>query len=520
MGTIPLNDFILTENGVGGACAAAAVLLKHPGAQLQITSVFHLAKALEKLVGEAYSGRVHLCGMADCLVDEAVTKGIHALAATASIAWYAGSVSVEARAQAESLGRRVKRHLEEAGTDVEAALKVLRPGNSARGLLLAELAGEAARDKTPRNEFHRYCHDLVKAANRRYFFFGDDALNEKAFRFLAELREKSPELDDAVEQYRRSPDALYPLGSSKAMKVLRQTIGRMGPVPEPVLLLGPTGSGKELLAKALHVTSGRPGNFVPVNCAVLGGNLPLVEDRLFGHVRGAFTGAEAEAMGAFDEADGGTLFLDEIGELPLAVQSQLLRVLEDKEVRPVGTLKTHPVDVRIIAATHRDLALMVREQRFREDLYYRINLLPLRVPPLRERPEDMKSIAVQVLDGLAKNGHPLKLDRKDWDALQAYDWPGNVRQFLNVLKRAAYLQRRVADLLQEEEKQHTVIEEGDGMANLFFPKRREDVVPADRIYSMYVKHVLDLFDGNITQAARALNISANTLRKHEKEDFR
>lgn len=514
MGTLVLNDYILTENGVGGACAAAAVLLKYPGAQLQITSVFHLAKALEKLEGDAYAGRVHICGMAECLLEEAVTTGVKALTATASLAWYAGTVTPEARAQAESLGRRVKRHLGEAGTATEAVLNALRPNNPARSLLLTQLAKEAAHEKEPQNELHRYCHDLVKAANRRYFFFGDDGLNEKAFRFLAELQEKSAELDNAVETYRRSPDALYPLGSSRAMKLLRQTIGRMGPVPEPVLLLGPTGSGKELLAKALHVTSGRQGNFVPVNCAVLGGNLPLVEDRLFGHVRGAFTGAEAEAMGAFDEADGGTLFLDEIGELPLAVQSQLLRVLEDKEVRPVGTLKTHPVDVRIIAATHRDLAGMVREQRFREDLYYRINLLPLRVPPLRDRLEDMKSIAEQVLAELAKNGHPLDLKRRDWEALQAYDWPGNVRQFLNVLKRAAYMQRRVPELLEEEKLLYAVKNETEDGPDVFRPSRKEDVVPADRIYGMYVRHVLGLFDGNITQAARALNIAANTVRKH------
>ncbi|NLV42878.1 MAG: sigma-54-dependent Fis family transcriptional regulator [Candidatus Hydrogenedentes bacterium] len=514
MGALPANHIVLTENGVGGACAAAAVLMKYPQARLQITSVYHIPRALEALVAEDFSGAAHVCGMAEALPEDAVLEGLQALAGNASIAWYAGVVPPELRAQVEGLGRRVKVHDSGGGTDTEAVLAVLRPKDQARSLLLQEVAEEGLRDKQPRSELHAYCHDLVQAANRRYFFFGDDGLNEKAFRFLAGLEEKSRELDRAVEQYLQTKNETYAQGSSKAIKAMRKMMGRMGPVPEPVLILGPTGSGKELMAKTLHITSGRTGPFVPVNCAVLGGNLPLVEDRLFGHVQGAFTGADSEGLGAFDEADGGTLFLDEIGELPLSVQAQLLRVLEDKEVRPVGSMKTHPVDVRIIAATHRDLTRMVRENRFREDLYYRINLLTLRVPPLRERTEDMKSIAKEILAQLEKNKHPLKLDRRDWEVLHAYEWPGNVRQFLNVLKRAAYLQRRVAEVLEEEKLLYAGKDEDGAGPDLFRPARKEDVVPADKIYGMYVKHVLGLFEGNITQAARALNIAPNTVRKN------
>lgn len=514
MGAISANHIILTENGIGGACAAAAVLMKHSQARLQITSVFHLARALEALVDEGFSGTAHVCGMAEALLEDAVLEGIQALVGSASIAWYASVVTPELRVRLEGFGRRVKLHDLGGGTDTDVVLATLCPGNPARRLLLREVAEEGARDKQPRSELHAYCHDLVQAANRRYFFFGDDGLNEKAFRFLAELEEKSRELDRAVEQYQQTRNEIYAEGSSKAMKAMRKMMGKMGPLPEPVLILGPTGSGKELMAKTLHITSGRTGTFVPVNCAVLGGNLPLVEDRLFGHVQGAFTGADSDGSGAFDEANGGTLFLDEIGELPLSVQAQLLRVLEDKEVRPVGSMKTHPVDVRIIAATHRDLARMVRENRFREDLYYRINLLSLRVPSLRERAEDMKSIAKEILAQLEKNKHSLKLDRKDWEILHAYDWPGNVRQFLNVLKRAAYLQRRVADVLEEEKLLYAGKDEDSGGPDLFRPARKEDVVPADKIYGMYVKHVLGLFEGNITQTARALNIATNTVRKN------
>lgn len=514
MGAAPLNHIILTENGVGGACAAAAVLLKHPKARLQITSLIHLPKAVESLTTEKFSGTVHVCGMADSLLEDEVVEAVRAFAGKATVAWYAGGVSPEALARAEGLGRHVKRHFADTGTDTEAVLNALRPGDSARALLLREVSIEAAQEKTPCSELNVYCHDLVNAANRRFYHFGDDELNEKACRFLAGLEEKTRELDRAIEQYQQTKNELYAQGSSRVIKAMRQMLGKMGPVPEPVLILGPTGSGKELMARTLHITSGRKGAFVPVNCAVLGGNLPLVEDRLFGHVKGAFTGADADGRGAFDEADLGSLFLDEIGELPPTVQAQLLRVLEDKEVRPVGSMKTHPVDVRVVAATHRDLAQMVREKRFREDLYYRINLLTLRVPALRERAEDMKSIAKEVLAHLEKNKYPLKLDRRDWDALHAYDWPGNVRQFLNVLKRAAYMQRRVAELLEEEKTLYAVKEADAEASSVFCPTRKEDVVPADKIYGLYIKHVLGLFEGNITQAARALDIAPNTVRKN------
>ena len=300
------------------------------------------------------------------------------------------------------------------------------------------------------------------------------------------------------------------------MKGLREQIGRLGPVPEPVLITGPTGSGKELMAKALHITSGRAGAFIAVNCAVLGGNPTLVEDRLFGHVKGAYTGADTATKGAFEEANSGTLFLDEIGELPAGVQAQLLRVLEDKEVRPVGTMKTRPVDVRIVAATHRNLARMVTDGAFRRDLFYRLNVLAIRVPPLRERPEDMKSIAAHAVGELETHGYELKLTKADWDAIRTFDWPGNVRQFLNVLKRAAYLGQPVAELLEEE---HEAEEEGvvidkERLLRLYCPDNPDDVVPVQEIYAAYLQHVLGLFEGNITRTAKVLDIAPNTLRKH------
>jgi transcriptional regulator with PAS, ATPase and Fis domain len=241
-----------------------------------------------------------------------------------------------------------------------------------------------------------------------------------------------------------------------------------------------------------------------------------VEDRLFGHVKGAFTGADTEARGAFEEAHQGTLFLDEIGELPAEVQAQLLRVLEEKEIRPLGTMKTRVVDVRIVTATHRDLGRMVAEGKFRQDLFYRVNVLLVRVPPLCERLEDMKSIAAHVVSELEKSKYTLKLNKKDWDAIQRYDWPGNVRQFLNVLKRAAYLKYPVAEIIDEESR-HSRLDasiEASSLHTIFFPESIEDVLPVKEMYRTYVQHVLGLFEGNIMRTARALKIASNTLRKY------
>jgi len=509
---------ILTTNGVAGACTAAAVLMRHPEAHIQFTSPRHLPKALKALREEETPTAVHLCGIGVSTPYDDLTAVFRHLGKNDSVIWYSGKEYPEVANYITGLKARVRHKGSDGDLTTQVILDALKVKDSARSLLLKELAEEAQCGKPTKSELHRYCHDLVRAANRRFFFFGDDGLNEKAIRYLAGLEDKSNELDAAVEQYRRSPDALYPLGSSRAMKSLRTHIGRLGPVPEPVLVVGPTGSGKEVMAKALHITSGRTGAFVAVNCAVLGGNPTLVEDRLFGHVKGAFTGADTEAKGAFEEAHQGTLFLDEIGELPTDVQAQLLRVLEEKEVRPLGTMKTRAVDVRIVAATHRELGRMVAEGKFRQDLFYRINVLLVRVPPLCERLEDMKSITAHVVSELKKNGYTLKLHKQDWDAIEKYDWPGNVRQFLNVLKRAAYLARPVAEIIDDEimHQQPNANIESAQLHHIFCPESPDEVLPAKEIYRTYVQHVLGLFEGNIMRTAKALEIAPNTLRKQIK----
>jgi transcriptional regulator with GAF, ATPase, and Fis domain len=227
------------------------------------------------------------------------------------------------------------------------------------------------------------------------------------------------------------------VGRSPALRRALQGVMQVAPTDATVLLLGETGTGKELFAQAIHERSGRKGRaLVKLNCAAIPAT--LVESELFGHERGAFTGATQRRDGRFVQADGGTIFLDEIGELPLELQGKLLRVLQEGELEPVGASRTRKVDVRVIAATHRDLQEAVRRGTFREDLFYRLNVFPLRLPPLRERGEDVVLLAASIAERAAhRMGRQVApLGPGDVEALQGHPWPGNVRELRNVIERA------------------------------------------------------------------------------------
>jgi DNA-binding NtrC family response regulator len=220
-----------------------------------------------------------------------------------------------------------------------------------------------------------------------------------------------------------------------AMRQVFELIERVAPSSAPVTILGETGAGKELVARALHARSERrPGPFIPVNCSAIAAT--LIESELFGHEKGAFSGAERLRKGAFEEAHGGTIFLDEIGELPLDLQPKLLRVLELGEVKRVGASRPIQSDVRIVAATHRDLRAAVRAGKFREDLFYRLCVVPITVPPLRARRSDVRALAELFLHASAPRGLALRWSEEALRRLEAYDWPGNVRQLRNVVQRA------------------------------------------------------------------------------------
>jgi DNA-binding NtrC family response regulator len=230
------------------------------------------------------------------------------------------------------------------------------------------------------------------------------------------------------------------VGESRALAAVLEAVRRAAPTKARVLVTGESGVGKELVAKAIHDLSRRaPGPFVKLNCAAM--NETLVESELFGHEKGAFTGADKRHLGRFERADGGTLFLDEIGELPLGTQAKLLRVLQEGELERVGGSGPVKVDVRVIAATNRNLVDEARQGRFREDLYYRLNVVPIHVPPLRERRQDIPALARHLL---SKSCTENDVGAKDWDdnalrALQQHDWPGNVRELVHVVDRLAIL---------------------------------------------------------------------------------
>ena len=230
------------------------------------------------------------------------------------------------------------------------------------------------------------------------------------------------------------------IGQSAALEAVLEKVELVAPTASTVLIQGETGTGKELIAKAIHNISPRYDRpFVKVNCAAI--PLDLLESELFGHERGAFTGAISQKIGRFELADKGTLFLDEVGDIPLPLQPKLLRVLQEQEFERLGSTRTHRVDVRVVAATHRDLEHMVKSSEFRCDLYYRLNVFPVLLPPLRARSEDIPALVTYFVNLYARQiGKCVEqIPKETMLALRAYDWPGNVRELQNLIQRAVIL---------------------------------------------------------------------------------
>jgi DNA-binding NtrC family response regulator len=299
------------------------------------------------------------------------------------------------------------------------------------------------------------------------------------------------------------------VGSSAAMRRVFHLLSRVAGSEAGVLIHGETGTGKELIAKAIHERGRRKdGPFVAINCAAVPAN--LIESELFGHERGAFTDAKVQRTGLFLQASGGTLFLDEIGELPVEVQPKLLRALQERKVRPVGSNHETPFDARVIAATNRVLEDEVYERRFREDLFYRINVVKIDVPPLRERAGDVIHLARHFLAIYAeRHGKPsMELSTAATEKLLAYSWPGNVRELENCLDGAVALAR--ANKIEVEDLAERV--------RSFRPDRfvvsanqPDEIVPIDELERRYVLRVLSLVGGNKSRAAQVLGFDRRTL---------
>jgi len=308
------------------------------------------------------------------------------------------------------------------------------------------------------------------------------------------------------------PDLLNPapLGHSPAIIDVMKTIARVAPSHATVLITGETGVGKEVIARTIHRFSTRTASrFVAINCSALAEG--LLESELFGHVKGAFTGASAARPGLFREADQGTLFLDEIGDISPGLQARLLRALQEHEVVPVGSESPIKVDVRVIAATHRDIAAMVREGKFREDLYYRLNVVSIPVPPLRARRQDIPLLMDHFLRGLAKRDRrgPLAVDPAAQAALFAYDWPGNIRELQNVLERAIALAAQ--SVIGPEHLPEAIRDRQPAGASAGALAADTPLVPLMEIERQYVLRVLLHTHGNREEAARILQISRRTL---------
>ena len=307
----------------------------------------------------------------------------------------------------------------------------------------------------------------------------------------------------------------YIVGDSQAMLDICKNIGRVANRKITVLIYGESGTGKELIARAIHYNSDRKkAPFITINCGALTDT--LLESELFGHVRGSFTGAVADKKGLFEAANGGTFFLDEISETSKAFQIKLLRVLEEEKVKRVGDTRDIPVDARIIAATNQDLVQCIKEGRFREDLYYRLNVISIAIPPLRERGEDIPKLADYFLKKYHRNhGDPVRFTKETMEFLRGYRWPGNVRELENVIERAVAVESGEAistgalpGILTGEEAPAPL-----DVGSLDFPSEGLDLEEVlGRLEEYYLEKALEIADGNQKTAARILRLSPRSFR--------
>lgn len=398
--------------------------------------------------------------------------------------------------------------------------RILRPDFdlSNRSVLAVDLAldgkrlGFLALDAEGRAGFTEEHMNLVSLLREPFSIAMSNALRYEEIVRLKEIvdaenRELSREL--------RSFSVSEIVGADFGLKDVMEMVRQVAPLDSPVILLGETGTGKELIANTIHYTSTRrSGPLIKVNCGAIPEN--LIDSELFGHERGAFTGAITQKKGRFERADGGTIFLDEVGELPLQAQLRLLRVLQEKEIERVGGTRTVPVDVRVIAATHRDMAELVRTGVFREDLWFRLNVFPITLPPLRQRKEDIPALVNHLVEKKSrdlKTYPPPAVSLEEVERLKGYDWPGNIRELENLVERELIRMRGKGGgrLLTFE---HLELRQRSKASNLE-PEKEGDLLTLDQAMSRQIRQALQKCNGKISGAggaAQLLGINPNTLR--------
>ncbi|HOF39594.1 MAG TPA: sigma 54-interacting transcriptional regulator [Candidatus Hydrogenedentes bacterium] len=519
------KQHIVTYYGLDGACAAALALKRFPAANVLTTSARRVGETLQQLSQSAVCD-VHLCGVGTGCDWAEVRQACEAIRKRGGeVFWYCGrgyldrdrdryaEVCTPVFIEAESNTGALAKHLQLTDDPVAGFLTELAP-----------LDHNISRDKPFRkktSEQEDWC-DFVAAAISQYFKYQDEEVYRTAIYSLAN-RSLTEEDRHTLDIYRQTGFKYVLHGRSLALKTLRERIKKCARINRPLIIMGESGVGKEHVAQLIREASARCHEpFIVVNCALYAGSASLANSDIFGHVKGAFTGAEKERAGKLSTAHKGILYLDEVGELPLEVQAKLLRVFEDGQVTPEGADRpTGHVDVRIIAATNRELPEMVRAGTFRADLYHRLSTLRLFVPPLRDHLEDIRSILEEHLISLAKEGYERTLTRGDYQALKGYDWPGNVRQLIKLVERAFYLDMSIAEAIAEEEalgELRVAVDVRPSPDELLLPRTTSEVRPIEEVRNQYAQRAWELFDRNYTATAKALGIRPNTLRyKYLKE---
>lgn len=512
---------IITYNGVDGACAAAMAFLAFPKASLVVSSARAIAWSLAAVAEtQKVAAEIHVCGLGVACDWDEVRQHAEALQANGSqIIWYCGRGYLDAdRPKFEQFASPVFLDVDSNTRAVCHHLGLNRHSHARFLLDLAKTDPQISSVPTELSSPEQFWFDLVAASFAEYAKYQDRDRYLLTIQKLA-LGKHDRADDQLVESYRQFGFKYALEGPSKALRKLRDLIRKCTAAEGHVLVLGESGVGKEHVAHLIHERGARATEpFVVVNCAQFAGNVGLANSALFGHRKGAYTGATEDRKGVFREASGGVLFLDELGELPLEAQGKLLRVLEDDMVTGEGCDRPVKVDTRVIAATNSDLPAMIRQGRFRADLFHRLAALRILAPPLRERPEDIDVIVNRALDDWAAKGVSRKLSRHERNLLRSCDWPGNVRQLLGVLRRAVQLEFPVAEVLEEERALGSLEPESATVdSDCLLPRTVEGIQSIEEIQREYARRALELHGGNYRATARALKIAVNTLRSWLKQ---